>query len=67
MTVEGTLGRKILKAIKKLIKDIAMNNCQRNSRIKSVGDLIGIWEISEFTVLATQVEALRRKIDNLST
>lgn len=49
-----------------MIKEIAMNNCQWNSRRKSVGKLIGMIEVSEVTTLA-QVEALSRKIDNLST
>lgn len=49
-----------------MIKEIALNNSQWNSKRKSVGKLVGMIEVSEVTTLA-QVEALSRKIGNLST
>lgn len=44
-----------------------MNYYQWNSGGKLVAMLAGMIEVSEITALATQVEALSRKIDSLST
>lgn len=49
-----------------MIEGIAMNNYQWNSSGKSVGKLVEMIEVSEVTALTTHVEALSRKIDNLS-
>ena len=49
-----------------MIEEIAINNYQWNSRGRLAPKAAGVQEVSEVTALATQVETLNKKIDNLS-
>lgn len=60
------LGSKTLEVVKKLIGEIAINNCWRNSSGKLITKAAKILEVSEVTGLTTQVKGLSKKIDSLS-